>query len=107
MKNALNRMNAEVDKTFSNFSQKIQDTVKVASALSSIYGAINTVKGAIDTIKSPETSGWEKFGAVISTISTVLMAVKSVSEGASVVMKGYNTLIAIGTGLEALNTLAK
>lgn len=107
LKDALARMNEEVDKTFSKMSQKIKGMVKVGSALSSIGGIIRTISSTIDTLKDPDASGWVKFGAVISTVATVLMSMKTLSDGIQVVMKGYNGLVAIGTGLEIVNTAAK
>ena len=107
MKDALKRMNQEMEQTFSKFSKNLENMIKIGSSLSSVWGIVNTISGTIETLKDPETTGWEKFGAVLGAVSSVLMSVKTVSDGAAAVMSIINSLVAIGTGLEIANTKAK
>ncbi len=50
-------------------------SVSISSALMSLMSIVNAVKSAFDSFNNPDATGWEKFSAVISVVTTVLMSV--------------------------------
>lgn len=87
-------------------SQSLQSLIKVASGLTSIVAIFNTVSTAWETLKNPDASGWEKFSAVISGVSAILINIKNVMDAGKVIQAAYNALVAIGVGLQLADAAA-
>ena len=65
----------------------------VVSGLMSAGSFVSSVKGLVDTLKAPDTSGWEKFGAILTSLS---MAAGSLG----------NTLHGLGSAIDLVKSLS-
>jgi hypothetical protein len=68
--------------------------------ISSLGMAISSFKGLMDTIEDPSTSGWEKFGAILTSVSMVLTSLGGV-------YKGFTDTVALGKEIFNKDNLVK
>lgn len=72
----------------------------VMSGLMSAGMLISSINGLMDTIKNPDTSGWEKFGSVLTSVSMIAFSLMGL-------FKGIKGLVAVTKTLFAQETVAK
>ena len=73
----------------------------VMSSLMSAGMLISSISGLIDTLKSPDTSGWEKFGSILTSVSMAAMSLGGVMQGVLAIQE----LWAIASAKENSETL--
>lgn len=99
-KSAADTMSASIEAAVSKSQQRLQALVQTAFALTQLTATLNSVINAVKTISSPDTSGWEKFGAIITIISSVIMSLKSITTIAAAAQAAYNALIIFGASAQ-------
>ena len=97
---------AEIDKLKGKFRQTKKDletpstkgwanwTMDISTAMMSLMSIINAVKSAFDTFNNPDATGWEKFSAVMSVITTVLMGISMLYPVVSSIVVASNAAMA-------------
>ena len=99
-KSAADTMSASIDAAVSKSQQRLQALVQTAFALTQLTATLNSIINAVKTISSPDTSGWEKFGAIITIISSAIMSLKSITTIAAAAQAAYNALIIFGASAQ-------
>jgi hypothetical protein len=51
------------------------------SGLMSVGMVLSSISGLMDTLEDPNTSGWEKFGSVLTSVSMIAMSVGGAFKG--------------------------
>lgn len=103
IKNAYGELNEPPTKLY-DFADRITG---IAQGVSNLSLAFNSVKGAWDAISNPDLSGWEKFMAVFTALSTVVGSVMSTMQLLSKLKTGVNEKTAKETLITWLNTVAQ
>jgi hypothetical protein len=67
---------------------------------------ISSINGLIDTIKDPNTSGWEKLGGVLTSVSMAAMSVGGTLQGVSAAISLVKSITAKETKEKLLNAAA-
>ena len=55
----------------------------MTSSLMSVGMLMSSISGLMDTLEDPNTSGWEKFGSVLTSVSMIAMSLGGVLQGLS------------------------
>jgi hypothetical protein len=53
----------------------------MTSSLMSAGMLISSISGLVDTLEDPNTTGWEKFGSVLTSVSMIAMSLGGVFQG--------------------------
>lgn len=93
---ASNSMTEAINKAVSTSQKKLQGLIQIASSLTQLTASIRSILNAFKSLSDPDVSGWEKFGAVVTIVSSALMSIKSVVTAFSVVQAAYNGLLLLG-----------
>ena len=99
---------------FSNSMHKLGEKTKSTSQLmtSVISGAmafgmiISSINGLIDTLKDPDSSGWEKFGSILTSVSMIAMSVMGVFTGLKAAYDLLSSGMLKNTFINVANSLA-
>lgn len=106
----LDQANKNTKKSFTSIKDAIQATKDVTkdwanhlstmtSSLMSVGMLLSSISGLMDTLEDPNTSGWEKFGSVLTSVSMIAMSLGGVFQGLSAAQSLFK-------GLTDKNTLA-
>ena len=79
----LKQSNKEVEESTESVNQKIESCqgkqktwadslVSSANAITGIMSAISMLNGAIDTLKDPDTTGWQAFTTILTTLGSMI-----------------------------------
>lgn len=68
------QMKNEVSTAIEATNQKIQAMTKIASTVTMVTTTFKTLSNTMKTLKDPNTTGWQKFGAVLGAIATIAMS---------------------------------
>lgn len=77
-----------------------QSLTNVISSLMSAGMLISSITGLMDTLSNPDTTGWEKFGSILMSVSMVAFSLMGV-------FKGIKSIISLTKTLFSQETVAK
>jgi hypothetical protein len=88
----LQTSNENLKKSFTSLKQEIKNAgidmrdwanhlAGITQGLSSMGMLISSFNSLMDTIKNPDSSGWEKFGAVLTSVSMIMMGLSGTWKG--------------------------
>jgi hypothetical protein len=72
----------------------------MTSGLMSAGMLISSINGLMDTIKNPDTTGWQKFGQILTSVSMISLSLMGV-------FKGLKAIMGVVKGLTTGETIAK
>jgi hypothetical protein len=100
----LRNSNKNAESSFKTLTQVIQSgkivmndwANRLASFTSVLMSAgmlVSAFSGLMDTLSNPDMSGWEKFGAILTSVSMILMSMTSLVKNSIVAFKGITKVI--------------
>jgi hypothetical protein len=78
----------------------------MTSSLMSLGMLMSSISGLMDTLEDPNTSGWEKFGQVLTSVSMIAMSFTGVMQGVAAGTKLVKDIFSAETKEKLLNAAA-
>ena len=78
----------------------------MTSSLMSLGMLMSSISGLMDTLEDPNTSGWEKFGQVLTSVSMIAMSFTGIMQGVAAGAKLVKDIFSAETKEKLLNAAA-